>query len=135
MPTVSRTATRARTRRSSRIDPATTTIALGKVTINDGLYLLLDGSLTIGIPTLVTIAGVFTFTFVPNPFLIQVTAEGNLSLTGIGSLADFEGFFQLSSGGLAMSASVNIGGDFGSSARPRDHGERRRVVQHPGRAR
>ena len=87
-------------------------IKTGPVTIPIGLQLVLAGSLTIA--SLVEIDGTFSFTFVPNPFLIQVTATGTVSFAGIGGLT-FAGAFQLDAGGLTIYAHLTVGGNFGQS--------------------
>ena len=84
----------------------------GRSPSHQGLHLELVGSLVIA--NIVTINGAFTFTFVANPFLIQITAEGTVSLAGIGGL-DFHGAFQLDGGGLTIYAEMTVGASFGQS--------------------
>ena len=48
----------------------------------------------------------------PDPFEIEVTADGNVTLAGIGGLS-FHGAFVINSKGLAIYANLDVGGNFG----------------------
>ena len=89
------------------------TIQTGTVAITPGLYLLLSGELTIA--NLVDIQGTFTFTFDPNPFVIQVTADATIGLQGFGTLGAFSGAFRIDSDGLELAATISVNADFGEA--------------------
>ena len=99
------------------IDPTTHLIETGLVTIDQGLRLELQGTLTIA--SLVDVNGSFVFSFSKDPFAIEIVAHASIALHGFGTMGaggSLTGIFLLDGNGLSLYMSIGAGamGNFGS---------------------
>ena len=84
---------------------------LKDVAINPGLHLVMQGELTIG--SAVKISGRFEFLFSTNPVALEIRANAQMSLFGIG-VFHIDGALRVDADGVAAYLNVDVGGSFGA---------------------
>ena len=94
------------------LNPTTGLIEIGNVTIGPDYAFVLEGRLIIG-PVL-EISGHFEFTFVADPFTVEVKAEALMRLFGIGEF-NIDAVLRIDSDGLAAFIDVNLSAGFGGN--------------------
>ncbi|HKI91835.1 MAG TPA: hypothetical protein VJ986_06010, partial [Gaiellaceae bacterium] len=99
------------------VDPTSHLIETGLVTIDQGLRLELQGTLTIA--SIVDVNGSFVFSFSKDPFAIEIVAHASIALHGLGTMGaggSLTGIFLLDGNGLSlyMSIGADAMGNFGS---------------------
>jgi hypothetical protein len=78
------------------------------ITIRNGLRMLVEGQLTIA--NLLELQGVFTFEFERNPLVMKLGADASVGIRGLGSFARTTFALRIDTDGVAVYASMGIGG-------------------------